>query len=193
MDPETDFTLNGVQPSKVSHLKLLGISLQDDLKWNLHVDEIVSKASRRLYTLCILRNSRTPVEDMITVYTCCIRPVLEYACPVWHTSLTESLIYKIEFVQKRALRIILGKKYTSYSEALDLCKLPSLQCRREVLLQSFGMKIIKSNKHRELLPPTKVSTSCRQLRYMSGLRIIKCNTERYHRSTIIIYPTWPEP
>ena len=139
-----DFTLNEVQLNVVSHLKLLGITIQDDLKWNLHVEDIVSKASRKLYTLCILRKCKTPIEDMVTVYSCYIRPVLEYACPVWHTSLTDVQANKIEFVQKRALWIILGKNYTSYDEALNVCKLPSLHCRRDALVQSFGMKMLHS-------------------------------------------------
>ena len=54
MNPPTNFTLNDVQPNIVSHLKLLGITIQDDLKLNLHVENIVSKASQKVYTLCIL-------------------------------------------------------------------------------------------------------------------------------------------
>ena len=62
MNPTTDFTLNDVQLNIVSHLKLLGITIQDDLKWNLHVENIVSKASRKLYTLCILKKCKTPLR-----------------------------------------------------------------------------------------------------------------------------------
>ena len=185
MNPRTDITLNEIPLNVVSHFKLLGVTIQNDLKWNLHVQEIVSKASRRLYTLCILnRRSKTPITDMVTVYTCYIRPILEYACPVWHTSITDAQTNAIEFVQKRALRIILGRDYTSYSVALSICKLPSLSLRRNTLLIDFGTKMLQSLKHRHLLPPTKASTCTRQLRNMSGLCTIKCNTERYRKSTI---------
>ena len=184
MNPRTDFTLNDVHLNTVSHLKLLGIMIQDNLKWDLHVEDIVSKASRKLYTLCILRKCKTPIEDMVTVYTCYIRPVLEYACPVWHTSLTDAQAEKIEFVQKRALKIILGIKYVGYTEALNVCKLPSLRCRRDALLQGFGKNILNSVRHRNLLPPAKASTCGRRLRDMSGLCNITCKTDRYHKSTI---------
>ena len=80
MNPPTDFTLNDVQLNILSHPKLLGITIQDDLKWNLHVENIVSKASRKLYTLCILKKCKTPIEDMVTVFCCYIRPVL---CFTW--------------------------------------------------------------------------------------------------------------
>ena len=121
---------------------------------------------------------------MVTVYSCYIRPVLAYACPFWHTSLTETQTDKIEFVQKRALRIILGRNYTSYDSALDVCGLSSLRCRRDTLLQGFGLKLLHSVRHRHLLPPSKASRCRRQLRDMSGLSSIKCNTERYRKSTI---------
>jgi len=35
-----------------------------------------------------------------------IRPVLEYAAPVWHHSLNKSQKNQIEAIQKRAIRII---------------------------------------------------------------------------------------
>ena len=184
MEPPTNFILNNVQLYVVPHLKLLGITIQDDLKWDIHVENTVSKASRKLYTLCILKKCKTPIEDMVIVFCCYIRPVLEYACPVWHTSLTEAQANKLEFVQKRALRIIMGRDYTGYDEALKVCKLPSLSSRRDTLLENFGIKMFHSVKHRHLLPPTKASTSSRQLRDMSGLCTIRCHTERYRKSTI---------
>jgi hypothetical protein len=36
---------------RVSTYKLLGVILSDDLKWNNHIDYIVSKASKSLYGL----------------------------------------------------------------------------------------------------------------------------------------------
>ena len=129
MVPQTNFTPNGVHLNVVTHFRLLGIVIQSDLKWGLHVSEIVSKASRRLYTLCILKRSGVPIQDMVTVYKTYIRPILEYASPVWHTTITQSQSKTIEFVQKRAVQIMLGKKY-NYDEALCLINLPSLLERR---------------------------------------------------------------
>ena len=49
------------------------------------------------------------------MYTTCIRPVLEYACPVFHHSLPQYLSNEMERLQKRALRII--QPDLSYAEA----------------------------------------------------------------------------
>ena len=54
-------------------MKLLGVTVQNNLKWDIHVAEIVTKASRKLYTLCILRKSVVPTSDMLAVYTCYVR------------------------------------------------------------------------------------------------------------------------
>ena len=39
-----------------------------------------------------------------------VRPVLEYACPVWHTNLPKYLSENIEMIQKRALKSIFPNK-----------------------------------------------------------------------------------
>ncbi|KAI8498114.1 hypothetical protein Bbelb_240590 [Branchiostoma belcheri] len=99
---------------EVSSMKILGIHLQANLKWNIHVDTIYHKASQRLYLLCKLKHFHLPIEDLVSVYISYIRPVMEYGAPVWHSGLSNSLSNKIEKVQRRALRIILGASFTSY-------------------------------------------------------------------------------
>ena len=74
-------------------------------------------------------------------YITMIRPVLEYASPVWHSSLTKKLCDKIESQQIRALRIIVGN--FSYSQILTLVELPFLHERREILGKKFVNNIIK--------------------------------------------------
>ena len=44
----------------------------------------------------------------LSLYRCCqtVRPVLEYAFPVWHTNLSRYLSDSIERIQRRALKSI---------------------------------------------------------------------------------------
>ena len=44
-------TINGSDIEQVNHSKLLGVIVQCDLKWDLHVDYMSSKASTRLHYL----------------------------------------------------------------------------------------------------------------------------------------------
>ena len=88
--------------------KVLGVTLQNNLKWDLHINEIVGKASKRLHILPILKRGGVPPCDLLRVFSLLIRSILEYCCPVWHSSLPVRihLSDKREKVQKRALRII---------------------------------------------------------------------------------------
>ena len=88
---------------QVSCFKLLGVYLSDDLKWNAHIDYIYTKACKRLYALRILVRVGVKKRSIIKVYVTMIRPILEYAVPVWQ-SIPEHLCQKIESIQRRALR-----------------------------------------------------------------------------------------
>ncbi len=83
---------------------LLGVTISSDLTWNKHVENIVAKAGKRVYMLYQLKRAGIGQHDLVTIYVSVIRPVLEYACPVWHTNLNDQLTESIETVQKRALK-----------------------------------------------------------------------------------------
>ena len=99
----------------VDNFKLLGVTISSDLTWNTHIDVICAKASRQLYALRILKRSGVPPKDIMSVYSAFIRPVLEYACQVWHFSIPQHLNNQIEQVPRRALRIAL-----QHHTAMDL-------------------------------------------------------------------------
>ena len=68
---------------------------------------VLSKASKRLHILQVLRRGGVPAEDLFSIYSALIRSVLEYCCVVWHHALPSYLSEEVEQIQKRALRIML--------------------------------------------------------------------------------------
>src|SRR5664279_6380164 len=106
--PPPQLTLDGAAVDRVTTFKLLGVHVSADLKWTHHVDAVCSKAASRLHFLKQLARSGAPHGDLLCFYCTVVRPVLEYACPVWHSSLTvaQSESDALEQLQKRALRII---------------------------------------------------------------------------------------
>jgi len=66
-----------------------------------------------------------------------IRSVLEYACKVWHNSLTNEQSDQLESIQKRALKIICGSSFKDYEHMYFLYNLPSLSERRETICKLF--------------------------------------------------------
>ena len=168
---------------RVVNFKLLGVILSDNLKWDDHVLMICAKCSSRLYFLKHLKRACVDTKDLIFFYITMIRPVLEYASPVWHSSLTKKLRDKIESQQVRALRIIFGN--FSYPQLLTLAELPSLHERREILGKKFFNNIIKpDNCLYHLIPPRRCSPVIIKLRVTNVLPISKCRTERFKNSYI---------
>ena len=124
------------QPLEVVHtIKFLGVYLSSNLKWTTHIGHICPKASKRLYALRLLKRNGVQSRDLRLVYCSFIRPVVEYACPVWHSSLPLFLSDQVEHIQRRAVKIICP--YLSYSESLEELELPTLVERRESLCRSF--------------------------------------------------------
>ena len=48
---------------------------------------ICNKAASRIYFLKQLKRSSVDPDDLYDFYTTVIKPILEYACPVWHSGL----------------------------------------------------------------------------------------------------------
>ena len=79
--------IGGIDVEQLDHAKLLGVTISHDFSWNKHVENIVKKAGKRLYMMYQLKRAGISQSDLVTVYLSVVRPVLEYACPVWHTNL----------------------------------------------------------------------------------------------------------
>ena len=80
--------LNGTDIERVTQAKILGVTISSDLSWNAHVDEIVAKARKVVYVIYQLKRDGINQIDLVRIYVYVIRPVVEYACPVWHTNLS---------------------------------------------------------------------------------------------------------
>ena len=100
------------------------MNISSDLKWNIHITEIMKKCARRFYFVRQLKRAHLANIELVTFYLCCIRPVAEYGCQLFHNVLTKYLSADLESIQKRALKIIYPE--LTYREALALCNLPTL-------------------------------------------------------------------
>lgn len=90
----------------VTSLKLLGITIDNNLKWDLHFNDILKKCNQRLYALRILRPITTD-DHLKTVYLCLIRSLLCYASPVFAAPiLPHKICRKVDSFLRRCHRII---------------------------------------------------------------------------------------
>ena len=100
-------SINNITLEIVQNAKVLGLHIANNFKWNIHVNEVMKKCRKRLYHFTQLKRANIGLKELLQFYKSCIRPVLEYACLVFHNSLTSYLSNELESDQKRALKIIL--------------------------------------------------------------------------------------
>ena len=79
------YTIHGKTLKHVKNAKYLGVSIDNKLTWNTHIDSICKKAnSTRAF---LQRNTRMcPRHIKSRCYTTYVRPTLEYASTVWDPS-----------------------------------------------------------------------------------------------------------
>ena len=144
--------INGSEIECVPKAKILGMHITCNLKWNCHIEEIGKKSRKRMYCLSQLKRSGLGTQELIQFYRTCIRPLTEYACPVFHDSLPKYLSEELERIQRRAMRIIFPFK--PYQEALAQAGLETLSARRQSLTNKLFSKIVEdtNNKLHNLLP-----------------------------------------
>ena len=112
--------MNNQTVERVDTFKLLGIQLSSDLKWDAQVQFKLKKAQPRVHYMSVARRAQLPPDVLTQVYVTFIRPVLEYASPVW-AGLPKHLTQELECLQRRCCRII-GIPTNSF---------PTLEARRE--------------------------------------------------------------
>ena len=175
-------SIGGNPIERVTCFKLLGINLSDDLRWEEHIYSICAKANSRIYYLKQLKRAGLSTEDLKCVYTTLIRPVLEYACVIWHHGLTKAQSEQLEALQKRALRIIYGAVVFDmpYHSALYYSNLESLSQRRATLGLKFFKQIAQPNNClHSLLPPRRDRAVTSRLRHALPYELPRVRTDRF--------------
>ena len=167
----------------VKETKLLGTYITEDLRWNKNTAEIVKKAWQRMQLLNRASRFTSNKWDLKQIYLIYIRSILEQSGVVWHSSLSQKNKRDLERVQKVAVKVILGKNYTSYKAGLELLKMENLDKRRERLCLSFAKKSIQNEKASKLFPKNQSTHNMKKRRTKKFKpRITK--TTRYQKSAI---------
>ena len=78
----SSYHLHGHNLQHVSSAKYLGINIQHNLNWGLHIDTITNKASKTLgFFRRILKIGNKKTKE--TAYKAFVCPILEYSATVW--------------------------------------------------------------------------------------------------------------
>ena len=193
--PPQNLKFNGKPINVAKKIKLLGVMLTDDLKWAENTVNICSKVNKKLYQIRMMKQFGLQRAELVTAWRSMLRPVAEYAVPLWHSGLTESDSGKIEMLQKKALGTILGTVYVdnkryyklenehvTYLDALQNIGLTTLKNRREVLTSKFALETARNESQNDMF--LKKQNNYITTRNRLILEEPHCKTDRYYKSTI---------
>ena len=85
--PEFHIGSSEILEAKDSH-RILGVIVQNDLRWTKQVEHMVRKATRTTWVLRRMRALGVDQDTLVAFWKAEGRVHLELACPVWHSGLT---------------------------------------------------------------------------------------------------------
>ena len=133
--------LNEVIIKRVIDFNFLGLTIDQHLTWNGHVQKISNKISRSLGIMCKLKQF-LPQNILRFLYKSLILPHLQYC--VLSRGFKSDRLFKL---QKRAVRIIACSKYNVHTEPL----LKSLNLLKiEDIMKTKALKLYYRHKRNEL-------------------------------------------
>ena len=140
------------------------------------------RSNSKLWILRRLNNLGANRDELKDIYFKQIRSILEFAVPVWHSSLTDIDRLRIERIQKSALRIILGERYQSYTHAMKTLSIEPLFNRRQKICKTFTRKCFKNSKFNKWF---KTNTKTTITRFeQPRLCKVHCRLSRFEKSPI---------
>lgn len=129
--------------------RYLVVILDSRLKWNLHIEHIITKALAGINIICSLCGTKwgSDPKSLLFIYKAKIRSHLDY-CSHLFTFQSKVLASKLDRIQHKALRIILGLVKSTPTNVLlvESNELP-LTHRRILLASKLLLRFFSTNDH----------------------------------------------
>ena len=148
IDVQSSIVVDNETIKSQTSMKILGFVLNTRADMSEHVSHVTRKIGMRNWMITHLKPAGVTEEDLFAIYATAMRPIIEYACPLYNSMLTVDLSQKLERLQRRTLRTITGPGI-SYSTALERSNLHSLQDRREEICRKFTLKTVENPRYKE--------------------------------------------
>ena len=122
------FIIGLEQIQAVPSVDILGITIDDKLNFNLHIDKICLKSANQLNALVRLKRFLGNEERKVLINSFVLSN-FNYCPLVWMLTSTKSL-HKMEAIQERVLRFMLNDYESSYEDLFKKSGNPSMNLRR---------------------------------------------------------------
>jgi hypothetical protein len=127
----------------VQTARYLGVTLDTRLTWSAHGDQVRKRAVQRLGMLGPLLNRRSglSVRNGVLLYKQLIRPMMDYACPIWRSA-ARSHVKKLQMLQTKCLRIATNAPWYVGNRQIDEdLGIPFFADHIRALTESFDSKL----------------------------------------------------
>ena len=148
------------------HLRDLGVEISRDLKFEEHIENVVTSASS-LVGWAMRTFRRRSKNTMITIWKCLIQPKIDYCSQLWSPS-DQASITRLESLQREFTRRIAGMQEQDYMDRLASLKMYSQERRRERyqiifiwkicqgLVQGYNLEFSSSDRRGRMVVPNTV-------------------------------------
>ena len=173
--------LNGTEIKCEDSVKLLGVTIDFLLNFDLHVSNICKKAARQINVLLRLSKFLT-IETKILIYKSFIKSSFNFCPLVWHfCSKTSSA--KMEKLQYRALQLVFNDFDSSYETLLERVNMPTLHISRIRLIAVETFKILHKMSPVYLQDLLSYKNSIYSFRYVNLVDVPRVRTTKYGKSS----------
>ena len=109
----------------------LGLIIDDNVSWEEHIDYICSKTK---WSIGIISRTKgvIPTGSSIQLYKSLVEPYFRHGTTVWGLC-NDNLIYNLQLLQNRLVRIITGTSYDNADHPLLLTELGWLNIRQLIM------------------------------------------------------------
>jgi hypothetical protein len=128
-------TCNCQEIIRVTRIKYLGVIIDSNLRWNIHIENTVMRLRSVIFKFYKL-NKILPMEVMRTVYEALYKSIMQYGLIIWG-GCADNAIRPLIVQQNLAVRICLDKKERQGSSSLNYKTLKVLPVR--VLYKLFAI------------------------------------------------------
>jgi ribonucleases P/MRP protein subunit RPP40 len=127
-NPHAQYVICGVVLEQAEQTRDLGVTISSSIKFSEHCCSVAAKA-RKISGLLLRAFKSRSRNVILPLYKSVIRPLVEYASPVWNPLLRKD-VAEIESVQRHITKKIKEVRGLSYEERLRALGLPTLEQRR---------------------------------------------------------------
>ena len=164
-------------------MKILGIQVQSDLRWEAQVLQMISRASKTSWVLRRMRALGVDRKTLVQYWVAEGRTHLEMACAVWSSSITMAQRRSLSRSQRVAMAAMVGHWAPSHTGQLEELGLERLDLRRDRICKRFALRTASKSRHSDIF------TLAARGPQRPGKRVLKyqeprARTSRYQKSAV---------